>query len=139
MVDGVLVSNYALYSTTLEDTYARHAWLPWERMMNFFNCFRYSYGLQLETMLPTCPTWLCPQEDVPATLMVRFVWCAADLFIVQPIGFFADAAAAFTSSSGGYVFSTQLAAWVLAACCVCGRAATIVKRLADETGGSILK
>merc|ERR1711988_2033557 len=111
MVDGVLVSNYALYSTTLEDTYARHAWLPWERMMNFFNCFRYSYGLQFETMLPTCPTWLCPQDDVPASLAVRFVWCIADLFIAQ------------------------LVAGLLAAYCVYGRAANIVKSLTDEMGG----
>ena len=44
MVDGVLVSNYATYSAALEDTYARHTWLPWERLMQLLNPFRYAYG-----------------------------------------------------------------------------------------------
>merc|ERR1719181_2080162 len=106
--------------------------------MSFFNCFRYYHGLQFETLLPACPTWLCPKDDVPASLAVRFVWCAADLFIVQPLGFIADAAAAFTFCNGAQLFLAQMAAGLLVAYCVYGRAANIVKSLTDEMGRSVL-
>merc|ERR1719146_640071 len=47
LVDDVLVSNYAVFSTTLQKTHAQHDWLPWERLMNLLNPFRYFYGLDL--------------------------------------------------------------------------------------------
>merc|ERR1719487_2567278 len=60
MVDDVLVSNYAIFSTTLQKTHTQHQWLPWERVMNIFNPFRYFFGCGFASdMFDTAyPSWM---------------------------------------------------------------------------------
>jgi len=104
VVDGVLVSNYALFSSTLSETHDRHMWLPWERTMNFFNVFRYFHGLQLNAVFEPaeirCPAWLCEHKDADlVSSAVLHVWWLADTFIVQPLGVFARGMEWLTSST----------------------------------------
>jgi len=83
LVDDVLVSNYAVFSTTFEKTQQEHAWLPWERLMNLFNPFRYYYGVVLKAFELKYPSWIQPQGT--ASDVVLLVWRLADLFIVTPL------------------------------------------------------
>lgn len=89
LVDDVLVSNYAIFSTILQKTHSEHSWLPWERVMNLLNPFRYFYGLNaVANVLETeCPSWMESQGTV--SCVVTLVWRFADLFIVRPLGLIA--------------------------------------------------
>lgn len=91
MVDDVLVSNYAIFSQTFQDTHDQHAWLPWERLMNLFNPFRYFYGSNLAASMLEMkyPAWMEAQGTVGH--WVTLVWRLADTFIVYPLGLFARA------------------------------------------------
>merc|ERR1719446_495880 len=80
VVDDVLVSNYAIFSTTLQKTHSQHSWLPWERLMNLFNPFRYFYGLDVDANMfeVEYPSWMEPQGTVSG--VVSLVWRLADIF-----------------------------------------------------------
>jgi len=94
VVDGVLVSNYAVFSETFDSTFEQHNWLPWERMMNVFNPFRYYYGLELDSIMSRTESVSAHTPIASGTFVsdaVLLVWRLADNFVIYPLGLLAKA------------------------------------------------
>merc|ERR1719263_2790653 len=94
VVDDVLVSNYAVFSELFHATHEQHSWLPWERLMNVFNPFRYYYGLELNSIMSRAESVVPPTSIASKTFVsdtVLAVWRLADNFIIYPLGLVAKA------------------------------------------------